>query len=228
MKEKLSNWMMNYCFKNSQLKEKMYQYPTYKERGSAHFNVTFSGLTQKYCVGFVDIVNSTKISANMDEVQWARYYETFLNSMSEILQRFGGIAIKNCGDSLFYYFPEAPEQKSGFGFRSCIDCSVAMIDAQKSISENLEKEGLPPLNYRVSADYGKVAIMNPTNISGTDLFGPPVNISAKINHKAEKNGIVIGGDLYLFVKNFEGYSFEEKPSLSTGVKGSYPVYSVHK
>ena len=69
------------------------------------------------------------------------------------MQRFGGIAIKNCGDSLFYYFPEAPEQKNGFGFRSCIDCSMAMIDAQKSISENLQKEGLPPLNYRVSADW---------------------------------------------------------------------------
>jgi class 3 adenylate cyclase len=148
--------------------------------------------------------------------------------MSEVLQRFGGVAIKNCGDSLFFYFPEAPEQKSGFIFHSCIDCITAMADAQKSISENLEKEGLPSLNYRVSADYGKVAIMNPTNISGTDLVGPPVNISAKINRKAEKNGIVIGGDLYLFVKNFECCYFEEKPSLLTGVKGVYPVYSVHR
>jgi len=228
MKEKLSNWVIDYCFKNSQSKEKMYQYPTYHERGSSHFKVEFSGLSEKYCVGFVDLVNSTIISANMDEIKWSRYYETFLNSMSEILQKFGGVAIKNCGDSLFYYFPEAPEQKSGFGFHSCIDCSMAMIDAQKSISENLQKEGLPPLNYRVSADYGKVAIMKPTNISGTDLFGPPVNVSAKINYKAEKNGIVIGGDLYLFAKNFEGYSFEEKQGLSIGLKGRYPVYSVHR
>jgi len=220
--------MADCSFKNSQSKQKMYQYPTYHEKGSPHFNVTFSGLSEKYCVGFVDIVNSTIISANMNEIEWSRYYETFLNSMSEILQRFGGIAIKNCGDSLFYYFPEAPEQQRGFGFHSCIDCSMAMIDAQKSISENLEKEGLPPLNYRVSADYGKVAIMKPTNISGTDLFGPPVNISAKINYKAEKNGIVIGGDLYLFAKNFEGYTFEEKQGISIGVKGRYPVYSVHR
>jgi len=69
-------------------------------------------------------------------------------------------------------------------------------------------------------------VMKPTNISGTDLFGPPVNISAKINYRAEKNGIVIGGDLYLFAKNFDGYRFEEKQGLSMGVRGTYPVYSV--
>jgi len=180
MKEKLTNWMMNYCFKNPTSIEKKYEYPTYNEIGSHHFMVEFSGLSEKYCVGFVDIVNSTIISANMNEIEWSRYYENFLNSMSEILQRFGGIIIKNCGDSLFYYFPEVPEQKRIFNFHSCLDCSLAMIDAQKSISENIEKEGLPPLNYRVSANYGKVAIMKSNNISGTDLFGPPVNICSKI------------------------------------------------
>ena len=228
MKEKLTNWMMDYCFKNPTSKEKKYEYPTYNERGSPHLMVKFSGLSEKYCVGFVDIVNSTIISANMNEIEWRRYYEKFLNSMSEILQRFGGIAIKNCGDSLFYYFPGAPEQKRGFGFSSCLDCSLAMIDVQKSISENFKKEGLPALNYCVSGEYGKVAIMKANNISGTDLFGPPVNIAAKMNHQAGKNGVVIGGDLYLFVKNFEGYYFEEKQGVSIGARGKYPIYSVHK
>ena len=106
--------------------------------------------------------------------------------MTEILHSFGGITIKNCGDSLFYYFAEAPEQKSGFGFRSYLDSSLTMIDAQKLISEYFKKEGLPALNYRVSADYGKVAIMKSTNISGTDLFGSPVNICAKINYRADR------------------------------------------
>ena len=228
MKDKLTNWMMNSCFNNSPSQEKKYEYPTYNEIGSPHYMVKFSGLSEKYCVGFVDIVNSTIISANMNVLDWARYYENFLNSMAEILHGFGGIVIKNCGDSLFYYFAEAPEQKNGFGFRSCLDCSLAMVDAQKLISEDFKKEGLPALNYRVSADYGKVAIMKSTNICGTDLFGPPVNVCAKINHKAEKNRVVIGGDLYQFVRNFEGYYFKEKQGISVGSKNMYPVYSVYR
>jgi len=218
---------MDYCSKNPILNEKKYEYPTYNERGSPHYRVEFSGLSEKYCVGFVDMVNSTIISANMNEIEWCKYYAIFLNSMSAILQRFGGMIIKNCGDSLFYYFPEVSEQKNGLVFRSCIDCSLAMTDTQKSISENLKKEGLPALNYRISADYGKVAIMKSTNISGTDLFGPTVNITSKMNYQAEKNGFVIGGDLYLFVKNFKDHYFKEKQGVSIGAKGKYPVYSVH-
>lgn len=228
MKEQLTNWITDNCFNNSLSQEKNYQYPTYNEIGSPPYSVKFSGLSEKYCVGFVDIVNSTKISANMDVIDWAKYYEGFLNSMAKILHSFGGIAIKNCGDSLFYYFAEAPEQKNGFGFRSCLDCSLAMIGAQKLISEDFQKEGLPALNYRVSADYGKVAIMKSTNISGTDLFGPPVNVCAKINYKAEKNEAVIGGDLYRFVKKFEGYHFKEKQAISVGAKNMYHVYSAEK
>ena len=39
-------------------------------------NVT--GLSKSYCVGMVDMVNSTKISAGMNELEWCKYYEIFL------------------------------------------------------------------------------------------------------------------------------------------------------
>jgi len=68
---------MNECFNNSQSKERKYEYPMYNEMGSPHYMIKFSGLSEKYCVGFIDIVNSTIISANMNEIGGADIMKTF-------------------------------------------------------------------------------------------------------------------------------------------------------
>jgi len=62
------------------------------------YMVAFSGLAKSYCVGIVDMVDSTKISSEMNEISWGKYYEIFLNSMARVLPRFGGVVIKNQGD----------------------------------------------------------------------------------------------------------------------------------
>jgi len=194
--------------------------------GNSDYMVAFSGQAKSYCVGIVDMVDSTRISVNMHERDWCKYYAIFLNSMSKILSRFGGTAIKNGGDSLLYYFPESSKTRSRFGFISCLECSIAMIESHDLIGEFVRKEALPPLNYRVSADYGKVVIMNSNYSSNIDVIGPPVNMCAKINHLAENNSVVIGGDLHEMVKNADDYIYKQKKGFSIGLRYSYPIYSV--
>jgi len=199
-----------------------------KEMKAADYLVAFSGLSKSYCIGVVDMADSTKISANMHEREWCKYYEIFLNSMSNILQRFGGVAIKNTGDSLFFFFPESSNTHSKYGFISCLECALAMTESHNELGKIIEKEKLPSLNYRVSCDCGKVVIMKSSDSSNVDLIGPPVNMCFKINHKAKNNGIVIGGDLYQAVKDLDDYSFKSEPGFSIGLKYSYPVYSVRR
>ncbi len=55
--------------------------------------VAFSGQSLNFCVGLVDMVNSTRITARMSMGKSTRYYQIFLNSMSRILSRFGGSVI---------------------------------------------------------------------------------------------------------------------------------------
>lgn len=196
-----------------------------KKMNTSDYLVAFSGLAKSYCIGIVDMVGSTKISAEMNEFEWCKYYEIFLNSMAKILPRFGGEVIKNQGDSLLYYFPESAKGTK-FGFMSCIESSLAMIEEHDKISEILKKQGLPMVNYRVSMDYGKVVIMNSNNSLTPDLIGPPVNMCTKINHLAQTNGIVIGGDLYQNIKEIKDYKYSQKKGFSMGFKYSYPVYEV--
>ena len=199
-----------------------------QEMRSSDYLVAFSGLTKSYCIGIVDMCNSTSISANMNEKDWAKYYSTFLNSMAKIIPKYGGVTLKNGGDSLLFYFPESSKPRRKFGFISCIECSLNMLEAHDAINESLAQEGLPSLDYRVSSDFGKVVLMKAENLKYSDLIGPPVNMCAKINCNAQTNGYVVGGDFHEHVKSLDDYDFHQERGFSIGLKYSYPVYSVDR
>ncbi|MDH5665611.1 MAG: adenylate/guanylate cyclase domain-containing protein [Nitrosopumilus sp.] len=190
--------------------------------------VAFSGQSKSYCVGLVDMVNSTKIAATIGNKKIPRYYQIFLNSMAKILARFGGFVIKNVGDCLIYYFPESSKSNKKYGFMSCLECSIAMIEYHDTICKRLAKEGLPPVDYRISADYGSVVLMKSNTSESLDMIGAPVNMCSKINYAATKNSSVIGGDLYCMVKKFDDYKFKEIKGFSIGLKHSYPVYEIQR
>ena len=172
------------------------------------------------------MVNSTKMAAALGNAKISAYYEIFINSMSKILSRFGGFVIKNIGDCLLYYFPESSKANRKFGFMSCLECSLAMIESHARISKDLDQNNLPKVDYRISLDYGSVVLMSTNNSDSQDMLGPPVNMCTKINHAAEINGAVIGGDLFTMVKSFNDYKFKKIKEFSLGFKHSYPIYSV--
>ena len=201
---------------------------TEKEMEASDYLVAFSGLSKNYCIGMVDMCNSTKISANMNEKDWSKYYSIFLNSMAKIIRKFGGVTLKNGGDSLLFYFPESCKPRRKFGFISCIECCLSMLESHCSINEALKKESLPSLDYRVSSDFGKVVLMKAENSKYSDLIGPPVNMCSKINGLSNKNGYVIGGDFHEHVKTLDDYEFHEEKGISIGLKYSYPVFSIDR
>lgn len=221
MKEAITNELMkNYVAQNSFLTiNGQKEYPQY--------SVSISDELQNYCVGLVDIIGSTTTATKLRQAQVGTYYEIFLNSMSKVLARFGGVIIKNIGDCLLFFFPESSHQNRKFGFMSCLECILAMVEEHDSIKEKILDAGLPPMNYRVSVDYGNVFVMK-SNDSSIDLIGTPVNLCAKMNHLAPKNGIVMGGDLYELTKKNKEYVFEELDGFSILNKKSYPIYTIRR
>lgn len=187
-------------------------------------SISFSEETYECCVGIVDIVSSTKITATLPNSRIGKYYSIFLNTMNSIVKKFGGIVVKNGGDSLLYYFPD--KDLNSPGYERCLECSLAMIDAHYYINKKLSAEKMPQLDYRVSADYGKITLAKASNSTYADIFGSAVNMCAKINCMASKNSFVIGGDLYRVVKNLPRYQFPQTKSYSIGFKYEYPLYMV--
>lgn len=193
------------------------------------YSVGYTGLSLPCVVGIIDLVESTKISAHMPPNQWGRYYEIFLNSISNDLYKFGGFVIKNVGDGLLFYFSDSFDSKQKTSYRTSIECGLEIADSHKKICKRLDDNGLPCVNFRISLDYGKVIIMKTSNCNYIDILGPPVNMCSKINHFASINGLVIGGDLHQLIKNSKDFHFQqEKGHKIDGMKFEYPIYSVQK
>jgi class 3 adenylate cyclase len=187
--------------------------------------ISFVESSTECCVGIVDVVSSTKVTASLPHTKVGKFYGIFLNTMTQIVKRFGGIVVKNGGDSLLYYFQGSPSDAKSV-FVRCLECSLAMIEARHEINTKLYEEKIPPLAYRVSADYGKVTLARSSNLSYHDIFGSPVNFCSKINCRAMPNTVVIGGDLYRAAKTISGYKFNEVTGYCVGFKYQYPVYNV--
>jgi two-component system, OmpR family, response regulator ChvI len=200
--------------------------------------ISFLNESDSYCVCFIDMIGSTKVISQIATVpdKIRKYYSIFLNSMSAIIKKYGGIIIKNIGDSLIFYFPKTSDYTNRSAFWNVIDCCVTMMAAYKFVNLEMSKMGLPPVNYRISADYGKAIIAKSASSQTYDLFGPVLDLCSKINSRAPPNGMVIGNDLYQVLKSFltsstssfaDDYNFKmiEEHSI-VGSKQSYPLYSV--
>lgn len=190
--------------------------------------ISFNGIQKSYCIGLVDMVNSTRITAHLDNAKMCNYYRIYLNAMTEIVQEFGGSIVKNIGDSLLYYFPSTCDAEDQDSTRDVLECSLAMVESHGEINKLMNECGLPPVDYRVSSDYGKLTIAKSLHSTCDDVFGPTVNTCAKINGIAMSNGIVIGGDLYQVSRQFRDYEFHSLVGFSVGVRLDYPVYSLYR
>ena len=113
-------------------------------------DVRISGVSIKSCVGFIDLVNSTKNIATMDNLESIRrYYSTFINSISENVKSYGGKVIKNIGDCLLFYFPKTTDVNNTEVFRDVIECGFKILDKRYNINQELSKQQLPPFNYEL-------------------------------------------------------------------------------
>src|ERR687892_1955013 len=204
----------------------------------AYEEIWFLPNSQNYCVCFVDMVDSTSITAEIyNRQKIGQYYSIFINTMAILAKNYGARIIKNAGDALIFYFPDSSDSANEAAFKDILECFTTMILARDIINAKLHSEGnLPSVSYRISADYGRVEVATSTSSKGgEDLFGSTMNICAKINLMAEPNGIVIGGDLYQIIKSFSSfvnnnnnvYEFRElRGGYSMGFDNVYTVYRV--
>jgi class 3 adenylate cyclase len=168
----------------------------------------FSDYSEKYCVCMVDIMNSTKITANLSDTDTSEFYKIFLNSTAVIVRNFGGIVVKNIGDALLFYFAQLPSTREEI-FKKTLECCLKLGESSDEIKEKLEKEKLPVFDYRISATYGPVRIAKLSTSSVNDIFGTTVNRCAKINRAAPGNGVIIGEEFYQNAKNLSDYHFKK-------------------
>jgi len=154
--------------------------------------------------------------------------------MTSIIKNHGGKVIKNVGNVLLFYFPKTVNFSKPSSFQDVLDCGLAMIQANSTLNLDLNKNDLPSIGYKISANYGLVELATSSNSNGVDLFGPTVNICSKINDISSPNQMVIYKDLYDIIEKtsfFKDYTFKriiESEIHNEESKYPYSVYSINK
>ena len=189
--------------------------------------ITAVGKSKYFCIGIVDIVNSTKTVAKLLPNEIPKYYEIFLNNMTKTVISHQGEILKIMGDSLLFYFPENYHHDHKSVFLNAIECSFSMMAMHEKLNHILKRHILPQIDFRISFDYGNLTIMKTRN-GMVDLVGPTINTCSKINNLASINNIVIGRDFYDKIKNFHQYRFQNTGKFSIDLKQSYPIFTISK
>jgi CheY-like chemotaxis protein/class 3 adenylate cyclase len=195
--------------------------------------IRFSGDSIKSCVGFIDLVDSTKNTITMDNLESIRkYYSTFINSISENIKSYSGKVIKNIGDSLLFYFPKTSNNKNIDVFIEAIECGFKMLDERYSINQELSKQQLPPFNYKISMDYGVLDLALVGEYSQIDLFGTTINLCSKINTSSIPNEIIIGDNFYRILKSLpimlHNYNFINHTNYQITESNPYSLYNIKR
>ena len=188
-------------------------------------NIFFSEKSCKCCVGFVDMVDSTRITAGLTTSQMSKYYSLFINWVSGIIGGHSGKVVKNTGDGLLFYFTSLGDSTIKT-VRNCLDSAITLSILHRNVNRKFISELLPELNYRISLDYGEVSFAQTVNSTTSDIFSTTVNLCAKINKVAEPNKVIIGGDLYRIAKNLSDYDFHEVKETISISNRAYPLYTV--
>ena len=197
--------------------------------------IRFSGNSIKSCIGFIDLVDSTKNTITMDNLEYIRkYYSTFINSASEVVKSYSGKVIKNIGDCLLFYFPKTTDFKDMEVFRETIDCGFKILDERYIVNQELYKQHLPPFNYRITIDYGVLDLALVGDYSQIDLFGSSINLCSKINSSSLSipNEIVIGDNFYRILKSFSNiinkYDFINNGEFKVSENIRYLIYIIKR
>jgi len=173
----------------------------------------FSEQIKQSVVGIIDIVDSTNIAVTLPEKKIGDFYGIFINDVSNIIKKFEGIVVKNIGDSLLFYFSDTLEEShknaNQKSVENAIKCGFAIINYHSIINKKMSKLGLPKLDYKISFSFGRVRIAKISTSAVDDIFGPAVNICAKVNSLCPPNSIVITQKLHDAVVSFDWQQSEK-------------------
>lgn len=176
--------------------------------------------SQMHHVCMIDVVNSTRITAELSETQIGEFYGIFLNTTDQHVQSYGGTTIKSTGDGLLFSFPDSAQRRSGRpASERALECCVAMTESYRHMAVAFMERSLEPIKYRISAAYGPVRVARIAACPGNDIFGSTVNRCAKLNCAAPTNGLVIDEDFYGNVESSEGYRFQWTQDKACGYDG---------
>jgi class 3 adenylate cyclase/tetratricopeptide (TPR) repeat protein len=140
---------------------------------------------------FTDVVGSTKYFKAHGDIKGREMLRKHHRIAIAIVEDYGGSLIKEVGDSVMVYFPDA---------LNALKASIKMQHQFNSYNKNNESQN--EIHIRVGIHFGKVIVEE------KDIYGDVVNVAAKLTNLANGDQVFISREVYELTKNMSSAKFE--------------------
>ena len=128
-------------------------------------------LTTEQTVGFADLVSFSRLTNGMDDDALATLVETFETRCTDLVTASGARAIKSLGDSVLFVSDDPV---------AAVEVALGIVDAIGA------DEALPDVRVGLATGWVLSRL--------GDVFGPPVNLAARLTTVARRNRVMIDED----------------------------------
>ena len=153
-------------------------------------------------VMFCDLVDSTKLSSQLDPEDWRDVVRAYQRVCSEIIQRYEGHIAQLLGDGLLVYFgyPHAHEDDAQRAVRT----GLGILAAMRGLNTRLQQAKGIQLAVRVGIHTGLVVVgaMGDGGRQEQLALGETPNVAARIQGLAAPNTLVVSSATYHLIQGY--------------------------
>jgi class 3 adenylate cyclase/predicted ATPase len=153
-------------------------------------------------VMFCDLVDSTKLSSQLDPEEYRNMVRAYQNVCTEVIQRYEGYTAQLLGDGLLIYFgyPQAHEDDTQRAVRT----GLGILTSMKELKKDLQREKGIQLAVRVGIHTGLVVVgaMGGGGRQEQLALGETPNVAARIQGLAAPNTLVISDATWRLVQGY--------------------------
>src|SRR3989442_6097603 len=149
-----------------------------------------------------DLVDSTKLSSQLDPEEYREVVRAYQKVCSEVIQRYEGHVAPLLGDGLLVYFgyPQAHEDDT----QRAVHTGLGILEAVEALNTSLEPAKGIKLAVRLGIHTGLVVIgdMGGAGRQEQLALGEVPNVASRIQGLAEPNTIVISAATYRLIQGY--------------------------
>jgi len=160
---------------------------------------------KRLIVLFSDIRNFTGLSEQMDPEETFRFLNTYLERLSQAIDRHGGFIDKYIGDAVMALYAGDPDL--------AVQSAIEMRRLLREYNRERESDGLRPIEMGIGLHTGETMLgtVGSRKRLDTTVIGDTVNVASRLESltKIFRIPVLISGDVCSHLKNPEKFSFRE-------------------
>ncbi|MFO7910850.1 MAG: adenylate/guanylate cyclase domain-containing protein [Desulfotignum sp.] len=149
-----------------------------------------------------DIRGFTSLSENLDPELIVALLNRYFSHMIEIIQGHHGIIVDFYGDAILVFFDPLDESLQDTVWQA-VRCAFAMQEKMPGVNRELQEQNLPDLAMGIGIHSGQVVVGNIGSRTRAKygVVGPAVNVTSRIQARAEKGQVIASGSVLEKVKH---------------------------